>query len=151
MRPPVVRNVGVALETGEGDADVLAMAVSLARSHRSRLTLLHVIESPGGMVYGAESESLHTRQDQAYFEALAREIEDADLPVEVLLRTGQPVPEIVAAVREVGVDLLVMGTHGHRGVQDVVFGTTVSGVRHALAIPVVLVRAKAAESTTGGC
>jgi manganese transport protein len=146
LRPPVVRNLGVALELRPGDADVLAMAVSLARLHRSRLTLLHVVESPGGMVYGAESGSLHAREDQARLESLAREIEGADLPVEILLRTGKPAPEIVAAVHELGLDMLVMGTHGHKGLGDVVHGETVHGVRHALTIPVVLVRVRSTES-----
>lgn len=41
--------------------------------------------------------------------------------------------------------MLVMGSHGHRGVAGLVFGQTVSAVRHALGIPVLVVRSRSRE------
>jgi manganese transport protein len=137
---PPLRRIGVALEHNSGDREALAMAVMLARTHQARLALLHVVESPGGMVYGAASTSLHNRQDQTYVEEIARGVEGPDLPVDAVVRTGAPVPTLVALARELELDLLVMGAHGHSGFQDLVFGETVHGVRHALAIPVLVVR-----------
>jgi manganese transport protein len=32
-----------------------------------------------------------------------------------------------------------MGAHGHRGVKDLIFGTTINAVRHAIATPVLVV------------
>jgi len=139
MREPSLRCLGVALDHGPGDADVLAMAVALAKAHQARLALIHVVESPGGMVYGASSESLHGRQDQAHFEEIARGIEGPHQPVDVVVRSGAIVETIVALTRELGLDMLIMGAHGHKGWKDLVFGETISGVRHALAIPVVVV------------
>ena len=57
-----------------------------------------------------------------------------------MLLHGRPPEEIVKAVNEAGIDMLVMGSHGHRGLDDLVFGQTVSAVRHALNIPVMVVR-----------
>ena len=34
-----------------------------------------------------------------------------------------------------------MGAHGHKGLQDLVFGTTIEGVRHELDAPIMIVRA----------
>jgi manganese transport protein len=48
-------------------------------------------------------------------------------------------------VAEIGIDMLVMGSHGHRGLDDLVFGQTVSAVRHAIAIPVLVVRSHGRE------
>ena len=140
MRAPSLHCLGVALDHGPGDADVLSMAVLLAKSHQSRLVLIHVVESPGSMVYGASSDSLHGRQDQAHFEEIARGIEGPDQPVDVVVRSGATVETIVALTRELGLDMLIMGAHGHTGWKDLVFGETVHGVRHALTIPVVVVR-----------
>ncbi len=140
MRPPRLRHLGVALDHGPGDAEALSMAVTLARAHGARLALIHVVESPGGMVYGAASASLHGRQDQTYVEGIAREIESPELPVDVVVRSGAPVETIVDLTGELGLDLLVMGAHGHTGLKDLVFGETVHGVRHALSIPVLVVR-----------
>ena len=37
-------------------------------------------------------------------------------------------------------ELLVMGAHGHKGLKDLIFGTTVDAVRHKVDIPVLIVR-----------
>lgn len=47
---------------------------------------------------------------------------------------------IIKACGEGDFDLLVMGAHGHRGMADLVHGETVSTVRHAVDIPVLVVR-----------
>ena len=43
-------------------------------------------------------------------------------------------------VLETAAELLVMGAHGHRTLQDIAFGTTLSAVRHSVKIPVMIVR-----------
>ena len=53
----------------------------------------------------------------------------------------EPTPEaMVRYAREIGPDLLVMGAHGHGGIKDLIFGTTINPVRHALNIPILVVR-----------
>jgi manganese transport protein len=117
----------------------------MARSHNARLTLLHIVDTPGTQVYGQESGSLHGEEDKTYIEGLAREVESEALPVDVLLRYGKPVDEIVKAVKDAGFDLLILGSHGHRGLGDLVYGATVDSVRHAIDIPVLVVRTHGRE------
>ncbi len=134
------RNIAVALEHSELDAAILSAALALARNHKARLTLIHVAETPGTLVYGQESRSLHTRQDEAYLEEITREIEERDLPVEYTLLHGDPATELIRYINDNDFDLLVTGSHGHQGVQDWVHGTTVDKVRHNISIPVFIVR-----------
>jgi manganese transport protein len=47
--------------------------------------------------------------------------------------------QIVKLANETGVELLIMGGHRHSGLKDILFGTTVPKVRHALPIPVLVV------------
>ncbi len=143
IKPMQIRHIGVALEHSNADADILSAALSMARYQNAKLTLIHVIETPSGMVFGEDADSLHSREDYAYLEELAREIEEQDLPVEVLLRTGKPIDEIVKSVDFLGLDLIVFGSHGHRGLEDLVYGETVTSVRHAVSIPVLIVRVSA--------
>jgi manganese transport protein len=56
----------------------------------------------------------------------------------------------VKAAIEAGIDMLVMGSHGHHGINDLVFGQTVSAVRHALNIPVMVVRSYGQERAQRG-
>jgi nucleotide-binding universal stress UspA family protein len=43
---------------------------------------------------------------------------------------------------ELHCDLIAMGTHGHRGLADLVLGSVAEGVRHATAIPLLLLRTR---------
>jgi manganese transport protein len=47
---------------------------------------------------------------------------------------------IARLVNQAGCDLLVMGAHGHRGLKDIVLGTTVDAVRHRVKVPVFIVQ-----------
>jgi manganese transport protein len=150
IEPLQIKHIGVALQHAAGDAVIVSAAVAEARGHRARLTLLHVVDAPGTILLGRESWSLHGAEDESYLESLTREIEERDLPVESMLLHGRPPEEIVKAVIEAGIDMLVMGSHGHRGLDDLVFGQTVSAVRHALNIPVMVVRSYGLERAQRG-
>ena len=54
---------------------------------------------------------------------------------------GDPANELIRLVEERKVDLIAMSTHGHRFLNDLMRGTTVSKVRHMVRIPVLLLRA----------
>lgn len=145
IRPVQFRNIGVALQHAEGDSEIVSAALALAGRGQAKLTLVHVVVTPGAMLFGSDSQSQHGTEDAAYLEQLAREIEDADRPVETMLRHGDPAAGIVQCAEEAGFDLLVMGSHGHRGLGDIVFGQTVSRVRHAVQVPVLVVRSGGTE------
>jgi manganese transport protein len=145
IQPVHIKHIGVALQHAAGDGVIISSAVTEAKVHQARVTLLHAVDAPGTLMLGQESWSLHGAEDETYLESLAREIEENDLPVEFQLLHGHPAEAIVTAVEETGIDMLVMGSHGHRGLDDLVFGQTVSAVRHAVDIPVLVVRSLGRE------
>ena len=49
--------------------------------------------------------------------------------------------EIIKLARKEPVDLIAMTTHGHRFISDILYGATADKVRHAVDVPVLLVRA----------
>jgi manganese transport protein len=51
-----------------------------------------------------------------------------------------PKQEIIRFARWLKPDLLIMGAHGHKGIQDIVFGQTINAVRHSLDVPLLIVR-----------
>jgi len=136
------KNIAVALENSDRDAEIISAAITMAKKYHSRLTLIHVADAPGTIVYGDKSSSLHSRQDEAYLEDLAREIEEKDLPVETLLLFGDPANELIQTINENDFDLLIVGAHGHRGVGDWVHGATIDKVRHEITIPVLIVHTR---------
>ena len=57
--------IGVALELTENDGNVLAQAAALARLHGAELTLVHVVDGPGGSLLGADADDQESRNDRA--------------------------------------------------------------------------------------
>jgi manganese transport protein len=44
-------------------------------------------------------------------------------------------------------DLLIMGAHGHTGLKDVIFGTTINAVRHEVKVPLLVVKEEPRRSS----
>jgi manganese transport protein len=145
IEPMTLKHIGVALEHSPSDAKIISAALMLAKTHNAGITLVHVVDTPGVTVFGPESQSLHGSGDQAYLEHLADEIEERGFSVYTDLRFGSPIDQLVQSVRANGFDLLVLGSHGHRLLGDLIFGQTVDSVRHAIDIPVFVVRTHAQE------
>jgi manganese transport protein len=139
------KRIGVALEAMASDSTMLAEAVGLARQHRAELVLMHVVDGVGGTWYGEQTGDRESRDDEAYLRALTErlrsEISTSDVPViDSVLGYGDASKELVDIARREKLDLVVMGGHGHRGLSDLLFGQTISGVRHGLEIPIIAVR-----------
>jgi manganese transport protein len=135
--PP--RKVAIALEMGSADDAVLEHVRSHFAVPGAELTLLHVVESAAGRYLGEESSDQESRADLATLERLADELRRRGARVTVALGHGDPKTELARLVKEVAPDLLVTGSHGHGGLRDVLFGATVSGLRHRVSCPVLTV------------
>jgi manganese transport protein len=55
---------------------------------------------------------------------------------------GEPSTEIIKLAKASGVDLIAMSTHGHRFINDFLRGATADKVRHAVEVPVLLLKVK---------
>jgi manganese transport protein len=135
-----LRTVAVALELGPADGAVLEHVRSQELTTRTRLVLLHVVESAAGRYLGPETWDLEAREDQAMLDGIADEFRSRGVAAEVWLGYGNPASELARLVSESGADLLITGSHGHRLLQDLVYGATVSGLRHLVRCPVLTVR-----------
>jgi manganese transport protein len=99
----------------------------------------------GGTWYGDQTGDLESRDDEAYLRGLTQrlrsEISLSDVPaIDSVLGYGDASTELVNIARREKLDLVVMGGHGHRGLSDLLFGQTISSVRHGLEIPIIAVR-----------
>jgi manganese transport protein len=135
-----MRLVAVALELGPADAAVLEHVRGQELTTRTRLVLLHVVESAAGRYLGPETSDLEAREDQAMLDSVAEEFRGLGVTAEVRLGYGNPTRELARLVNEAGADLLITGSHGHRLLQDLLFGATASGLRHLVRCPVLTVR-----------
>ena len=57
-----------------------------------------------------------------------------------IVHAPRPGSQIVHYALEIQPDLIVMGAHGHRRLKDLIFGNTITPVRHELRVPLLIVR-----------
>jgi nucleotide-binding universal stress UspA family protein len=139
------KTILVAVENSAADETILDHVEPLAVMTGAHLLLVHVADGWAARHFKELNlrESEEMQADRAYLSRLQFDLEARGLPVETLLLMGDPAKELVRVAEERAVDLVAMATHGHRGVSDVIHGTTVDHVRHKVRMPVLLLRAKA--------
>jgi manganese transport protein len=140
--PRHYRRIGVALDAEPSDAGMLAEAIALAKNHQAELVLIHVVNGVGGTWYGDQTGDAESRDDAFYLDNLTRqlrtELTTHGIPsIDSVLGYGEAPDEIVRIAKEKGLDLMVLGGHGHRGLSDILYGETIARVRHQLEIPIV--------------
>ena len=136
----------VPLEHTPYDDAILAHVRGLARLCNASLVFIHVADG-----FAARNlrtldlrESEEIREDREYLDRIVEDFEREGFDADAVLACGDPGAEIAAAAQRESVDLIAMATHGHRFLNDLVRGSVANDVRHATAIPVLLVRGQAA-------
>jgi manganese transport protein len=135
---PVYKNIGVALDFSRDDKKLIAHALGQGNAS-SKYFLIHVVESAATRIMGDFVDDMETRNDQERLEHYAAELSLKNISSTACLGYNDRVSEIVRIVEENNIDLLVIGSHGHKGLKDIVYGQTVSSVRHNLKIPVLVI------------
>lgn len=132
----------VAVENSPADQAILGHVRQLAALTGAELLLVHVADGWAARHFDhlqlRESEEM--RVDREYLAKLAASL--PNLRVTTELAMGDPANELIRLAGERQVDLIAMSTHGHRFLNDLIRGTTVSKVRHMVRIPVLLLRAQ---------
>jgi nucleotide-binding universal stress UspA family protein len=126
----------------------LTLAIPLAEQHEARLVLIHVHEpvlpmtAGGGMPVSDPALDQSWREEQRqYLEKLAKRMRKRTTrPVETVFRDGDVVPTIERTVREMGIRLVVMCTHGRGGFQRFFLGSVADGLMRHLPVPLLLLR-----------
>ena len=138
---PVYSRILVPLDHTALDHLAIAHAAAMARMHHAKLYLLHVEEGVTSQVYGSLSSTAEVEAGRKYLDDIVDSLRTEGLDVETMVaHSSNPNREIVRCAREIHPDLLVMGAHGHGGLKDLIFGTTINSVRHKLRIPLLVVR-----------
>ncbi len=115
------------------EADIaLRRAIQLARQHKARLSLLHVLEDHLPSALQSNLREAARQHFGARLEQLAAE------DCQVLLRKGRPARQILEEMADSQADLLVIGRH-HHNAPELFIGTTLERVARHLSTPLLLV------------
>jgi nucleotide-binding universal stress UspA family protein len=132
--------------SADGEA-AFACALELSRTFGASVHLLHVVENPlaagawSSEIYTAEIAGLQINLIRDATERLRGVVPAGATNVVVDVRSGQPAREIVAAARDLEVDVIVMGTHGRTGLSHAFMGSVAERVVRLAPCPVLTMRA----------
>ena len=132
----------VTLDGTPSDRAIIEHVKQLAKLAQSRIVLLHVADGWAARTYGPDAVSPEIAEDSEYLDKVRAEFQSAGIPADAELAYGQPADEIIKWVKQKGCSLVAMSTHGHRFLADLFLGATATRVRHSIAVPVLLLRAK---------
>jgi len=137
------KSILVPTDFGEPANRAIDLAIELGAKFGSKLTLLHAFTLPitdGGYAAGLSwpiddlAAAAKTELDGALRKARER------YPVvEGIVACGNPCGRILDAIETIGADLVVMGTHGRRGLSRVFLGSVAEKVVHLSPVPVLTV------------
>ncbi len=137
------KKILVALDNSPTDRAMFLHITELARLHCSELLLVHIADGWAARNYTrfqlADSEEM--KADRDYLAQMVTDLSAQGLGVKAELGLGEPATEILKIAEAQKCDLIAMTTHGHRFLNDLIYGSTITQVRHQAKVPVLLVNA----------
>jgi nucleotide-binding universal stress UspA family protein len=139
-----IRRILVATDFGPVAHRALEVALDLAVVHGASVLLVHGFEVPDFGPEGSRGYAAQMRERASErLEALAREVSHRaeGVTVRTEARQGTAWEQIASAAQASGADLVVVGTHGRRGVQRALLGSVAEKVVRTCPVPVLTVHA----------
>ncbi|WP_010139521.1 universal stress protein [Oceanicola sp. S124] len=128
------KSILVASDLSVRSERALRRAFMLARVQDAALTVLSIVDQDLPERIAARTRETAMEELELLCQAI-----DADLEVTLLVEIADPLQGILAVVKRIGADLLVLGTHRERPVWDLFYGTTMERIVRASSLPVLLV------------
>ncbi len=142
-----IRRILFATDFSEGSSHALPYAADIARQYDAKLFLVHVIydvaKSAGWYVPHVSIDEIYHDMEKSATAELEKSFVDEMRglrDVEHVVLKGIPYEEISKFAVEKKIDLVVLGTHGRRGIDRMLFGSTAEQVVRNAPCPVLSVR-----------
>ncbi len=137
--PPKPLYIAIAIDFSKVDHQTIAAALQQGQKE-AQYILIHIVETVNARYAGKNSDDHESRQDLINLEKYKSDIQAQGYTVKLELGYGNPAKAIAEIVNSSGVELLVLGAHGHKGIKDIIFGTTLDSLRHKITIPMLIIR-----------
>ena len=139
-----IRKILFPIDFTENSSKVLPYVLSMAEKYKALIYLLHVVE-----------EDFHLLSLQPYIPVYRdkKELQAAEKAMEGFCEKsmqgcsnfhkkilfGDPVLTILKTIESESIDMVIMGSHGHKGLKDIIFGSVAENVMKKSPVPVLVV------------
>lgn len=131
------KRIAIAVDFSDFDSKAISKAIALGGINSSYV-LIHAIESTNALLLGKNSNDFETQEDFKKLEEYSIQIKDLGYECEFKLAAGKASEVIPEITNNENCNIIVMASHGHRGLKDILFGTTLDKVRHAINVPMLV-------------
>jgi universal stress protein A len=143
------KHVLAAVDLSDEANQVLSEAQRVAEDHGAKLSLITVVK-PLTQVYGGLDMAAYTQASVNFEREAQKQAQEQLISVgagvgiaagDTHAVIGAPAPQIVDTAKDLGVDLIVVGSHGKHGL-GLLLGSTANGVLHHAECDVLTIRIK---------
>lgn len=142
-----IKKILVPVDFSDYSKNALRYAIDFAKDVSAKLFLIYVVEpiiypadfSMGQVALPSVDLELNSRAKEELENLARREIPE-DIKYDVIIKTGKPFVEINETAGEVDADIIIIATHGHTGVEQLLFGSTAEKVVRKAPCPVLTLR-----------
>lgn len=143
----LIKKILVPIDFSDYSKKALQYTVKFAEEMNAEISLVYVIEpvvypadlSMGQMVIPQSDINLSHKSAEE-LETFAKSEIGEKLNYKVMVKTGKPFIEIIETAKEINADLIIISTHGHTGVEHLLFGSTAEKVVRKAPCPVLTIR-----------
>lgn len=142
-----IKKVLVPIDFSDYSKSALKYAVNFAKSFNAEIILVYVVEPviypPDFSMGQIAMPSINTEWDDRAkdeLQKLAKSEINEIANVKTIIKTGKPFVEIIETAKEENIDLIIIATHGHSGVEHILFGSTAEKVVRKAPCPVLTLR-----------
>ena len=144
---PNIKKVLVPIDFSDYSKGALRYAVNFAQMFNAEMILVYVVEpviyppdfSMGQIAIPSINTEWDTKAKEELDKLAANEI-PKNIKVTTIIRTGKPFLEIIDTAAELDTDIIIIATHGHTGVEHILFGSTAEKVVRKAPCPVLTLR-----------
>lgn len=140
-----LRQILVPVDFTETSDRALDYAVELARKFEASITVLHAYQIPvygfpdGAYITTAEVATQLSTAAQGRLDSIVDSRKVTGVPMASILRDGVAWEEVNSVAQEIKADLIIIGTHGRRGLARALLGSVAENVIRTAKIPVLVI------------
>ena len=144
---PEIKRVLVPVDFSDYSKNALTYAINFAKHFNAELHLINVVEpviyppdfSMGQIAIPSVDLEMDKRAKEE-LENLSKKQIPSGITTKIVVKTGKPFIEIIETAAEIDADLIIIATHGHSGVEHILFGSTAEKVVRKAPCPVLTLR-----------
>ncbi len=148
-----IKHILVPTDFSDQANNALRLACDIARKTKADITLLTVVDYPGGSAFSTLSVGTSDPTENKYIQDLLKEIEanieeiPSDIDTEGInlikkVQVGNPFTHIQDEINHNDSDLVIMGSKGSSGIDEVFLGSNTERVVRRAKVPLITVKQK---------